>query len=113
MNVKTKIYFGPPLAILTENESNTLEKSGKLNRTAERYMEIISHHGIELNDDERACIAHICDFGFMAPLEIQELPDDVLETTFEAEGLDKTVLAKKLQSASFADLVSLVESLGF
>jgi len=34
-------------------------------------------------------------------------------TDFTAPGLDKTMLKKKLEAASFADLVALVESLGF
>jgi len=113
MNPKTRIYFGPPLAILTAAQTNTLEISGKINRTAERYLEIIRHHGLELSDTERACIAHICDIGFMAPQEIRELPFEVRQSEFDSEGLDREALAMKLEAASFADLVSVVEELGF
>ena len=113
MNPKTKIYFGPPLVILTEPYSNTLEISGKINRTAERYLEIMSDHGITLSDSERACLSYICDFGHMSPDEIRELPFEVLETDFEAEDLIKNELSEKLRAASFADLVALVERLGF
>jgi hypothetical protein len=42
---KTPVFFGPPLAILTDGQKNTMEISGKLNRTAERYMEMMEHHG--------------------------------------------------------------------
>jgi hypothetical protein len=49
----------------------------------------------------------------MAPLEIRELPDEVLLSEFESEGLDKQALAAKLEAASFADLVAVVEDLGF
>lgn len=110
---KTQIFFGPPLAILTDGQKNTLEISGKLNRTAERYLELLRYHGLELSEPERRCIAHICDFGFMSPLEIRELPLEVSLTRFECEGLDKVALTKKLEAASFADLVAVVESLGF
>ena len=110
---KTNVFFGPPLAILAEGQKNTLEISGKLNRTAERYLEILKHHGMELSAPERMCLAHICHIGFMAPLEIRELPDEVRMTAFECDGLDKEMLAGKLESASFADLVAIVESLGF
>jgi hypothetical protein len=110
---KTNVFFGPPLAILTAEQKNTLEVSGKLNRTAERYLEILKYHGLELTEPERACLAHICHIGFMAPLEIRELSDEVKWTKFECEGLDKPALAAKLASASFADLVATVESLGF
>jgi hypothetical protein len=110
---KTPVFFGPPLAILTDGQKNTLEISGKLNRTAERYLEIQKHHGLELSEPERQCIAHICDIGFMSPLEIRELPFEVRMTAFECDGLDKAALAAKLEAASFADLVVVVESLGF
>ena len=110
---KTQVFFGPPLARLTDGQKNTLEISGKLNRTAERYLELMRRHGLELSDPERACIAHICQIGFMSPLEIRELPMEVELTRFEAEGLDKPALAARLKAASFADLVAVVESLGF
>ena len=110
---KTNVFFGPPLAILAEGQKNTMEISGKLNRTAERYLEILRHHGMELSAPERQCLAHICHIGFMSPLEIEELPDEVRLTAFECDGLDKEMLAAKLEAASFADLVAVVESLGF
>ena len=113
MNRKTQLYFGPPLAILTESESNTLEISGKVNRTAERYLEILRYHGLELSEPERACLTRLCGIGYMAPEEIRELPDEVRFGAFQIDGLDKIALAEKLDAASFADLVTVVESLGF
>lgn len=110
---KTNVFFGPPLAVLTAGQKNTLEVSGKLNRTAERYLEILKRHGLQLTEPERACLIHINHIGFMAPIEIRELAEEVKWTKFECEGLDKEVLAKKLASASFADLVATVEALGF
>ena len=110
---KTPIFFGPPLAVLTAGQKNTLMISGKLNRTAERYLELMKAHGVPLSEAERQCLAHICDIGFMSPLEIRELPLEVSLTRFDCEGLDKAALADKLQAASFADLVAVVESLGF
>lgn len=110
---KTSIFFGPPLAILAQGQNNTMEISGKLNRTAERYMEILKYHGLEITEPERLCLAHICHIGFMSPLEIRELAYEVSVTAFECDGLDKSALTTKLESASFADLVAVVESLGF
>ncbi len=110
---KTPVFFGPPLAILTEGQKNTMEISGVLNRTAERYLEIRRRHGIALTEPEQKCIAHICNIGFMSALEIEELPFEVSLTKFECEGLDKVALQKKLEAASFVDLVVVVESLGF
>lgn len=110
---KTPVFFGPPLAVLTAGQKNTLEISGKINRTAERYLELMKHHGVALSEPERLCIAHICQIGWMSPLEIRELPMEVELTRYEAVGLDKAALAARLQAASFADLVAVVESLGF
>ena len=110
---KTPVFFGPPLAILTRDQKNTMEISGRINRTAERYLELIKLHGLELSEPERRCIAHICHIGFMSPLEIRELPLEVEMTAFECDGLDKAALAARLKAASFADLVAVVESLGF
>ncbi len=110
---KTPIFFGPPLAILTEGQKNTLEISGKLNRTAERYLALLRQHGLALTLPERDCLAHICQIGFMSPQEILELPLEVDLTRFECAGLDKKALAEKLRAASFADLLAMVEQLGF
>jgi hypothetical protein len=110
---KTQVFFGPPLARLTEGGRHTMEISGIINRTAERYLALMQHHGLELGEPERRCIAHICGIGFMSPLEITELALEVRLTPFECEGLDKPALAAKLQAACFADLLALVESLGF
>ncbi len=110
---KTPVFFGPPLARLTEGQKNTLEISGKLNRTAERYLALMQHHGLPLTEPERQCLAHICQIGFMSPLEIRELPLEVDLTRFDCEGLDKKALGQKLRAASLADLVAVVESLGF
>jgi hypothetical protein len=110
---KTPVFFGPPLAILTDGQKNTLEISGKLNRTAERYLELMRAHGLTLSEPERRCIAHICQIGFMSPLEIRELPMEVGLTRFECPGLDKQALAARLKGAHFVELVAIVESLGF
>ena len=109
---KTPVFFGPPLARLTEREKNPLEVSGRLTRTAERYLELQRLHGVDLSEAERACVDHVCGIGWMSPLEIRELPLEVSLTSFEHEGLDKAALAAKLEAASFADLVCVVESVG-
>lgn len=110
---KTPVFFGPPLAVLTRGQKNTLEISGKINRTAERYLELMQHHGLELSEPERQCLVHLCGIGFMSPLEIRELPLEVELTRFECAGLDKAALAARLRAASLVDLVAVVESLGF
>ena len=110
---KTPIFFGPPLAILTAGEKNTMMISGRINRTAERYLEIQREHGVELTEPERRCITHIGQIGWMSPQEIRELPMEVELTDFDCDGLDKPALAAKLRAARFADLVVMVESLGF
>ncbi len=113
MNKKTPIYFGPPLAILTEKEKNTMEVSGKLNRAAERYLEIMKRHRVELTDPERQCLLKVCEAGYLAPYEITELADDVRDGQFDIDGLNKDALIAKLEAASFANLVAIVEDLGY
>lgn len=110
---KTPIFFGPPLAILTADQKNTMLISGKINRTAERYLELMKAHGVPLSEPERRCLVHLCGIGFMSTLEIRELAMEVELTSFDCEDLDKPALAAKLKAASFADLVAMVESLGF
>jgi hypothetical protein len=113
VNKKTPVFFGPPLALLTAAQGNTLEISGKLNRTAERYLEIMKHHGLALTEPERDCLIHVCGIGFMAPDEIFDLPDEVRFSDYDRQDLDKEALAAKLEAASFVDLVATVEELGF
>ncbi len=113
MNRKTQLFFGPPLALLTQDERNTMEISGKVNRTAERYLEILRYHGLELSSVERDCLIQLCGIGFMSPEDIRDLPDDVRFTVFSDHRLDKEALAARLEAASFADLVATVEALGF
>lgn len=113
MNKKTRIYFGPPLARLTESESNTMEISSRINRTAERYLEIIDRHGVDLTEPERECLQQICAAGVLAPHEILELSMEVELFTGEVRGFDREALIEKLNAASFADLVVVVESLGY
>lgn len=110
---KTQVFFGPPLAVLTDGFKNTMEISGRLNRTAERYMDLLRRHGLALSEPERQCIVHLCGIGFMSPLEIRELPMEVELTKFDCEGLDKPALVAKLRAADYADLLAMVESLGF
>ncbi len=90
-----------------------MEISGRINRTAERYLEIIAHHGIDLTEPERECLTQICAAGVLAPYEILELQMEVEMTRSDIEGLDRDALISKLASASFADLVAVVESLGY
>jgi len=116
VNRKTHLFFGPPLALLTESETNTMEISGKVNRTAERYLEILRYHGLELSEAERDCLVQICGIGFMSPEDIRDLPDEVRFSVFDDQRLDKEAkesLATRLEAASFADLVATVEALGF
>ncbi len=113
MNKKTRIYFGPPLARLTEDEANTMEISSRLNRAAERYLEILTRHGIELSEAEWECLRQICATGVLAPHEILELSMEVELGTEDIPGLDRKALMAKLDSASFADLVAVVETLGY
>ena len=87
--------------------------SGKVNRTAERYMEILKCHGLELSDVERDCLIQLCGIGYMSPEDMRDLPDDVRFAVGADPRLDKESLAARLEAAPFADLVATVEALGF
>ena len=113
VNRKTPLFFGPPLALLTEGETNTMEISGKVNRTAERYLEILKCHGLELSDTERNCLKHLCGIGYMSPEDMRDLPDDVRFSVSSDPRLDKEALAARLEAATFADLVATIEAFGF
>lgn len=113
MNKKTPLFFGPPLMLLTEGDGNTMEVSGKVNRTAERYLEILNCHGLELSDGERDYLIQLCGIGFMSPEDMRDLPDDVRFSVCADPHLDKESLAARLEAAPFADLVAMIEALGF
>jgi hypothetical protein len=46
-------------------------------------------------------------------LEIREQPFEVTLPRFQCDALDRTALAARLAATSLADLVAVVESLGF
>ena len=110
---KTPVFFGPPLAILADGLKNTMEISGRLNRTAERYLEIMAaQQRITLTPAERDCIIAACGVGFMGTDEIRELPEDVAFSSFDAEGLDKRLLAERIRAMNFVERIALIEDLG-
>ena len=90
-----------------------MEISGKVNRTAERYLEILKYHGLELSDVERECLIQLCGIGYMSPEDMRDLPDDVRFSVCTDPRLDRESLAARLEAACFADLVATVEALGF
>ncbi len=114
MAKKSSVYFGPPLAALTSDLKDSDTVSGKINRTAERYLEIIKRHKTELTDDEKQVLLNCLSGAFVDPLLIRHLADEVADS---GEYLDGSEAAKslhtKLESASFVELVVIVESLGF
>lgn len=112
MNAKTKLYFGPPLAELTKNEANTLEISGRVNRTAERYLAILGHYGLVLTDAEVACLKAISMIGHLSVDEIAYIADDVEQFRDTIDNLDKAALVAKLRGASFVTLVATLDKIG-
>lgn len=117
MSRKSSVYFGPPLEALTSNLTDEDSVSGKLNRTAERYLEILKRHG--LSEEERVML-RVCITGPWLDIStIRHLADladakKVLDLS-GAPLLEKRrqALIAKLRNAPFADLVAEVERLGF
>lgn len=111
MAKKSSVYFGPPLAELTERENHDSAHdsvSGRINRAAERYLAILRRHGIDLTDEERNILGNVLSGTWADPLLIRHLADEVEDSEFDAPNL-----VAKLRSASFADLVATVDNLGF
>ena len=108
MAKKSSVYFGPPLAELTNNLKPGDTVSGRINRAAERYMAICRRHGVDLTDEERAVLADVLNGTWADPLLIRHLADEVEDSDHNAPAL-----VEKLKSASFADLVATVEKLRF
>lgn len=112
MAKKTTVYFGPPLEALTGDLKGSDSVSGRINRAAERYGEILKRHGVELTDEERHILG-CCLMGSWAdPIMIRHLADEVADSEFAGQPAGRSLIAK-LRSASFADLVAVVEGLGF
>lgn len=112
MSKKSSVYFGPPLEALTSNLPGADSVSGRINRAAERYLEIMQRHGIDLNGDERLILGNCLSGSWAAPLLIHHLADEVADSEWSRRPAAKTLI-KKLQTAGFADLVATVERLGF
>lgn len=114
MAKKASVYFGPPLETLTADLKGSESVSGRLNRAAERYMEIIARHGIELTEGERVILGNCLSGSWAEPLLIRHLADEVEDSEAFADGdPDAKTLVEKLSGASFADLVATVERMGF
>ena len=112
MSKKSSVYFGPPLVELIGRESSDSitrdSVSGRLNRCAERYLEIVKRHGLDLTKEERQILGNVLAGSWADPLLIRHLAEEVEDSEFDAPDL-----VDKLVTASFADLVAEVERLGY
>lgn len=112
MSRKSSVYFGPPLEALTSSLSDEDSVSGRINRAAERYLEIVKRHDLKLTEEERLILGNCLSGSWVDPLLIRHLADEVADSEY-ADTKDAKVLIKKLQNANFADLVAEVERLGY
>lgn len=110
---KSSVYFGLPLESLTSDLKGSESVSGRINRTAERYLEIVKRHGIGLTDAERTILGNFLSGSWVDPLLIRHLADEVRDSeAFKTRDPAALSLAAKLDGASFADLVATVENFG-
>lgn len=112
MSKKSSVYFGPPLEALTSNLTDGDSVSGRINRAAERYLEVLKRHGLKLTEEERAILGNCLSGSLVDPLLIRHLADEVEDSELGGSKSGKALLAK-LRNAPFADLVAEVERLGF
>jgi hypothetical protein len=112
MAKRSTVYFGPPLAALTADLKGSESVSGRINRTAERYLELVKRHGLDLTEPERLILGNCLSGSWAEPLMIRHLADEVEDSEF-ADRPDAQALIAKLRGASFADLLATVEQLGF
>lgn len=112
MSKKSSVYFAEPLLALTGNLGEGDSCSGRINRTAERYLEIVKRHDLGLTDAERLILGNCLSGSWVDPIVIRHLADEVADSEF-ADTKEAKALIKKLQAANFADLVAEVERLGF
>ena len=121
MAKRQTVYFGPPLAALTEDLKELDTVSGRINRAAERYGEILKRHGVALTEEERCVLGKCLRVGLfgsdrarsrVGPVLILHLADTVADSEF-ADQSEARSLIDKLRAASFADLVATVEGMGF
>ena len=111
MSRRSSVYFGASLETLTANLTAEDSVSGRLNRAAERYLEILKRHDLNLTEEERAILGNCLSGSFVDPLCIRHLADAVED--FElADSRAGQALIAKLRDAPFADLVAEVERLG-
>jgi len=106
------IYLGAPLLRATsglpEHESLTF----RINRIAERYLAIVGHHRVALDEAETLALKEILAGCDVEPLTIRYLADEIDESSYGSTDMGHR-LAEKLRAASFAELVGTVERLGY
>ena len=113
MSKKKSIYFGPPLQDLEKSVKEGDSLSGRLNEAVERYGWICKKHrnAISLSSDEMLAVANALQGTFVDAITIDHLGDEMRDAERVVAGVDYSELAAKLDAASFADKIALIESL--
>ncbi len=109
MAKRSSVYFSKTLVQHTSDLPDNDSVSGRINRSVERYVAIVQEHGVELTDAEIDHINGHCD-DFANILQIKYLAEEIRKT--KSDVIDTGQLADKLATVTFADLVTLMESLG-
>lgn len=112
MSKKKSIYFGIPLQELEKTVPEGDSLSGRINQAVERYQWILRKHRntIALSDDEALAVAQALMGTHIDALTIDHLGDEMRDAE-QMVGVDYIALADKLDAASFADKIALIESL--
>ena len=112
MAKKSSVYFGKPLIELINDRKKGSSVSGKINKTADRYMLICKNHGVKLTANECAVLCNFLEGKTINAMLIKHLFSE-LEQHETTKIVAKKTLINKLAQHSIADIVAMIESLGF
>lgn len=113
MSKKKSIYFGIPLQDLEKTVREGDSLSGRINDVAERYSWICKKHrnAISLSTDEVLAIGNALSGTFIDAMTVDHLGDEIRYAEQIVAGVNYPDLAAKLDAASFADRLALIETI--
>jgi len=108
MKNKTTIYCGKPIQSLFKGNLGSV--SGKLNQVVDRYMLVCDYNGFTINDVEAQLLKHVFrDCKYVKGADILDIENRILSVN-DSDTAHK--LLKKIDSATLADFVAVIDKIG-